>query len=212
MPLSKTQRAAADAYLDRFMSGLRRRNPGQPEFHQAVREVARDLVPFLEDKKAYKDAHILDRLTEPDRIIIFRVCWVDDANNVRTNRGMRVQFNNAIGPYKGGLRFHKNVTLSILKFLGFEQVLKNALTTLPMGGAKGGANFNPHRKSDGEVMRFCQAFMTELYRHIGPTPTSRQATSASAPARSPTSSGSTSGSRTSSRARSRARGSPSAGP
>ncbi|HPG26899.1 MAG: NADP-specific glutamate dehydrogenase [Spirochaetaceae bacterium] len=168
MPLSKTQRAAADAYLDRFMSGLRRRNPGQPEFHQAVREVARDLVPFLEDKKAYKDAHILDRLTEPDRIIIFRVCWVDDANNVRTNRGMRVQFNNAIGPYKGGLRFHKNVTLSILKFLGFEQVLKNALTTLPMGGAKGGANFNPHRKSDGEVMRFCQAFMTELYRHIGP--------------------------------------------
>ena len=158
----------AARYLERFMSGLERRNPGEPEFHQAVREVAKDLVPYLEDKQAYKDAHILDRMTEPDRVIIFRVCWVDDDGNTRVNRGMRVQFNNAIGPYKGGLRFHRNVTLSILKFLGFEQVFKNSLTTLPMGGAKGGANFNPHGKSDGEVMRFCQAFMTELHRHIGP--------------------------------------------
>jgi len=148
------------------MAGLRRRNPDQPEFQQAVHEVARDIVPFLEDKKLYKDAHILDRMTEPDRVLVFRVCWVDDDQNVRVNRGMRVQFNNAIGPYKGGLRFHKSVNLSILKFLGFEQVFKNSLTTLPMGGAKGGANFNPHGKSDGEVMRFCQAFMSELYRHI----------------------------------------------
>jgi glutamate dehydrogenase (NADP+) len=155
-------------YLAHFMAGLERRNPGEPEFHQAVREVAKDIVPYLEDKQAYKHAHILDRMTEPDRVIIFRVCWVDDNGNTRVNRGIRVQFNNAIGPYKGGLRFHKNVTLSVLKFLGFEQVFKNSLTTLPMGGAKGGANFNPHGKSDGEVMRFCQAFMTELSRHIGP--------------------------------------------
>ncbi len=169
MALSKTQQAHADAYLERFMAGLKRRNGGQPEFQQAVHEVARDIVPFLEDKKEYKDAHILDRMTEPDRVIVFRVCWTDDDNNVRVNRGMRVQFNNAIGPYKGGLRFHKSVNISILKFLGFEQVFKNSLTTLPMGGAKGGANFNPHGKSDGEVMRFCQAFMSELYRHIGPS-------------------------------------------
>ena len=162
-PQSKT-----DDELGRFIRGLKRRNPGQPEFHQAVHEVARDILPFVEDKQAYKDAHILERMTEPDRIVVFRVCWVDDANNVRVNRGMRVQFNNAIGPYKGGLRFHKSVNLSILKFLGFEQVLKNSLTTLPMGGAKGGANFNPRGKSDGEVMRFCQSFMTELFRHIGP--------------------------------------------
>lgn len=167
MALSESQKQQADAYLERFMAGLRRRNAGQPEFHQAVHEVARDVVPFLEDKQAYKDAHILDRMTEPDRVIVFRVCWVDDDNNVRVNRGMRVQFNNSIGPYKGGLRFHKSVNISILKFLGFEQVFKNSLTTLPMGGAKGGANFNPHGKSDGEVMRFCQAFMTELFRHIG---------------------------------------------
>ena len=164
---SASERHAAE-YLERFMHGLEVRNPGEPEFHQAVREVAKDLVPYLEDKQAYKDAHILDRMTEPDRVIIFRVCWVDDAGATRVNRGMRVQFNNAIGPYKGGLRFHKNVTLSVLKFLGFEQVFKNSLTTLPMGGAKGGANFNPKGKSDGEVMRFCQAFMTELSRHIGP--------------------------------------------
>ena len=168
MALSKAQQADADAYLERFMVGLKRRNEGQPEFHQAVHEVARDIVPFLQDKKAYKEAQILDRMTEPDRVIVFRVCWTDDDNNVRVNRGMRVQFNNAIGPYKGGLRFHKSVNISILKFLGFEQVFKNSLTTLPMGGAKGGANFNPHGKSDHEVMRFSQAFMTELFRHIGP--------------------------------------------
>jgi len=168
MTLTKTQQNHADQYLERFMAGLKRRNPGQPEFHQAVHEFARDIVPFLEDKEEYKHAHILDRMTEPDRVIVFRVCWVDDENNVRVNRGTRVQFNNSIGPYKGGLRFHKNVNISILKFLGFEQVFKNSLTTLPMGGAKGGANFNPQGKSDGEVMRFCQAFMTELFRHIGP--------------------------------------------
>jgi glutamate dehydrogenase (NADP+) len=168
MTLTKTQQEHADRYLDLFMGGLKRRNPGQPVFHQAVHEFARDIVPFLEDKQDYKHAHILDRMTEPDRVIVFRVCWVDDQNNVRVNRGTRVQFNNSIGPYKGGLRFHKNVNLSILKFLGFEQVFKNSLTTLPMGGAKGGANFNPQAKSDGEVMRFCQAFMTELFRHIGP--------------------------------------------
>ena len=167
MPVEASEKHAAE-YLERFMVGLRRRNPGEPEFHQAVEEVAKDLIPYLEDKQAYKDAHVLDRMTEPDRVIVFRVCWVDDDNKTRVNRGMRVQFNNAIGPYKGGLRFHKNVTLSVLKFLGFEQVLKNSLTTLPMGGAKGGANFNPHGKSDGEVMRFCQSFMTELSRHIGP--------------------------------------------
>jgi len=166
--MSEASEKHAAEYLERFMAGLRRRNPGEPEFQQAVHEVAQDLVPYLEDKQAYKDAHILDRMTEPDRVIVFRVCWVDDQNHTRVNRGMRVQFNNAIGPYKGGLRFHKNVTLSVLKFLGFEQVFKNSLTTLPMGGAKGGANFNPQGKSDGEVMRFCQAFMTELSRHIGP--------------------------------------------
>ena len=167
MALTRIQKRHADEYLLRFMHGLERRNPGQPEFQQAVHEVARDIVPFLEDKQAYKHAHILDRMTEPDRTIVFRVCWVDDDNHVRVNRGTRVQFNNAIGPYKGGLRFHKSVNISILKFLGFEQVLKNSLTTLPMGGAKGGANFNPHGKSEGEVMRFCQAFMSELFRHIG---------------------------------------------
>lgn len=168
MALTKTQQAHADRYLKKFMHGLERRNPGEPEFHQAVHEVARDIVPYLEDKKDYKDAHILDRMTEPDRIVSFRVCWKDDEGNVRVNRGMRVQFNNAIGPYKGGLRFHKSVNIGILKFLGFEQVFKNSLTTLPMGGAKGGANFNPHGKSDAEVMHFCQSFMSELYRHIGP--------------------------------------------
>jgi len=156
------------AALDGFMAGLERRNPGEPEFHQAVREVANDLLPFVEEHGDYKRAAILERMTEPDRIVVFRVCWEDDRGNVRVNRGMRVQFNNAIGPYKGGLRFHPSVTQSILKFLGFEQTFKNSLTTLPMGGAKGGANFNPKGKSDAEVMRFCQSFMTELYRHIGP--------------------------------------------
>jgi len=154
--------------LQEFMYGLERRNPGQPEFQQAVQEVAEDVLPFLHDHEEYRRGAILERMTEPDRVVIFRVCWEDDEGNTRVNRGTRVQFNNAIGPYKGGLRFHPSVTLSVLKFLGFEQTFKNSLTTLPMGGGKGGANFNPKGKSDREVMRFCQAFMTELFRYIGP--------------------------------------------
>ena len=150
-----------------FMQGLKKRNPGEPEFHQAVEEVVETLMPFVEKNKQYQDARILDRLTEPDRVVIFRVCWEDDAGNVRTNRAWRVQFNNSIGPYKGGMRFHPTVTLSVLKFLGFEQIFKNSLTGLPMGGAKGGSNFNPKGKSDREVMRFCQSLMIELHRHIG---------------------------------------------
>ena len=157
------------AEVDRFMRGLIRRNPGEPEFHQAVREAAEYLIPFTHERPEYRHARILERLTEPDRAISFRVCWTDDAGNVRTNRGYRIQFNNAIGPYKGGLRFHKSVNASVLKFLGFEQILKNSLTTLPMGGGKGGANFNPKGKSDGEMMRFCQSFMTELHHYIGQT-------------------------------------------
>ncbi len=150
-----------------FMKGLERRNPGEHEFHQAVDEVATSLMPFINSHQKYRDACILERMTEPDRVVIFRVCWQDDAGNVRTNRAWRVQFNNAIGPYKGGMRFHPSVTLSVLKFLGFEQTFKNALTGLPMGGGKGGSNFNPKGKSDLEVMRFCQSLMTELHRHIG---------------------------------------------
>ncbi len=154
--------------LEQFMEGLQRRNPGELEFHQAVYEVATSIIPFIADKPEYDEAQILERLTEPDRIIIFRVGWEDDEGNIRANRGYRVQHNNAIGPYKGGIRFHHNVTLSVLKFLAFEQTFKNSLTGLPIGGAKGGADFNPKGKSDKEIMRFCQAFMTELYRHIGP--------------------------------------------
>ena len=154
--------------LEQFMEGVRRRNPGEPEFHQAVQEVAMDIVPYIADKPIYKDLMILERMTEPDRIVTFRVVWHDDAGNIRVNRGFRVQQNNSIGPYKGGLRFHPTVNQSVLKFLAFEQVFKNSLTGLPMGGGKGGADFNPKGKSDAEVMRFCQAFMTELHRHIGP--------------------------------------------
>ncbi|MDF1817961.1 MAG: NADP-specific glutamate dehydrogenase [Immundisolibacteraceae bacterium] len=154
--------------LEQFMEGLQRRNPGELEFHQAVYEVATNIIPFIADKPEYDEAQILERLTEPDRIIIFRVGWEDDEGNIRANRGYRVQHNNAIGPYKGGIRFHHNVTLSVLKFLAFEQTFKNSLTGLPIGGAKGGADFNPKGKSEREIMRFCQAFMTELYRHIGP--------------------------------------------
>ncbi len=153
--------------LEDFMSGVERRNPGEPEFLQAVREFAETILPFMDEHPQYREESILDRMTEPDRIIIFRVCWEDDLGNIRTNRAWRVQFNNSIGPYKGGLRFHPSVTLSILKFLGFEQTFKNSLTTLPMGGAKGGSNFNPKGKSDREVMRFCQSMMIELSRHIG---------------------------------------------
>jgi len=153
--------------LDRFMAGLVRRNPGEVEFHQAVHEVAAIIIPFVHDKPKYRKARILERMTEPDRVISFRVSWEDDNGNIRVNRGYRVQCNNAIGPYKGGLRFHHDVTLGILKFLSFEQTFKNSLTGLPMGGAKGGSDFNPKGKSDREVMRFCQAFMTQLSRHIG---------------------------------------------
>ncbi len=158
---------SASEEVENFMAGLIRRNPGEPEFHQAVREVVETLMPVVLDNSKYRDAQILERLTEPDRIIIFRVCWEDDQGNVRVNRAWRVQFNNAIGPYKGGLRFHPSVNQSILKFLGFEQIFKNSLTGLPMGGGKGGSNFNPRDKSDREVMRFCQALMIELHRHIG---------------------------------------------
>ena len=153
--------------LAAFMAGLERRNPGEAEFQQAVHEVAESLMPFLAAHPQYEEARILERLTEPDRIIVFRVSWQDDAGRIHVNRAWRVQFSNAIGPYKGGLRFHPTVTQSVLKFLGFEQIFKNSLTGLPMGGAKGGANFNPRGKSDAEVMRFCQAMMRELHRHIG---------------------------------------------
>ncbi len=145
-----------------------KRNPGEVEFHQAVKEVLDCLGPVLEKHPEYVDAKIIDRIVEPERQIMFRVPWQDDKGNVQVNRGFRFEFNSAIGPYKGGLRFHPTVNASILKFLGFEQVFKNALTTLPMGGGKGGADFNPKGKSDNEVMRFCQSFMTELFRHIGP--------------------------------------------
>jgi len=153
--------------LPTFIAGVKKRNPGQPEFVQAVQEVAEDIYDFIEDKEQYHAQQILRRIAEPDRVISFRVCWQDDAGNIRVQRGWRVQNNNAIGPYKGGIRFHPSVTESVLKFLAFEQTFKNALTGLPMGGGKGGANFNPKGKSDSEVMRFCQSFMTELYRHIG---------------------------------------------
>ena len=159
-----SQRATS---LETFMSGLEKRNPGEGEFLQAVREVAEDIVPWMQDHPAYLEQQVLERLAEPDRVVSFRVCWHDDDNNIRVNRGYRVQNSNAIGPYKGGLRFHPSVNQSILKFLAFEQTFKNALTGLSLGGGKGGSDFNPHGKSDHEVMRFCQAFMTELYRHVG---------------------------------------------
>lgn len=153
--------------IDSFMADVIRRSPGEPEFHQSVKEFSQHVLPFIEDHPEYRNARILDRMTEPDRVIMFRVTWEDDKGHVHINRGYRVQFNGAIGPYKGGLRFHPSVNLSILKFLGFEQVFKNSLTTLPMGGAKGGSDFDPKGRSNHEVMRFCQAFMTELSRHIG---------------------------------------------
>lgn len=154
--------------IDAFMEGVRAKNSHEPEFLQAVEEVAEAVIPYMENHPKYKDAKILERMVEPERTIMFRVPWTDDNGNVQVNRGYRVEFNSAIGPYKGGLRFHPSVNLSILKFLGFEQVFKNSLTTLPMGGGKGGSDFDPKGKSDNEVMRFCQSFMTELSRHIGP--------------------------------------------
>ncbi|MGR8949910.1 MAG: NADP-specific glutamate dehydrogenase [Gammaproteobacteria bacterium] len=153
--------------LEQFIEGVRKRNPGQEEYIQAVQEIAADVFEFIEGKEIYHEYQILRRIAEPDRVVSFRVCWEDDNGNIRVQRGWRVQNNNAIGPYKGGLRFHPSVTESILKFLAFEQTFKNSLTGLPMGGAKGGSNFNPKGKSDHEVMRFCQSFMTELYRHVG---------------------------------------------
>ena len=150
-----------------FIYGLKRRNPGETEFHQAVHEVIQTIIPFTAEHTKYRDAYILERMTEPDRIITFRVTWEDDKGGIHADRAWRVQFNNSIGPYKGGLRFHPTVTQSVLKFLGFEQVLKNSLTGLPMGGAKGGSNFDPKGKSDREIMRFCQSMMIELHRHIG---------------------------------------------
>ena len=155
-------------YLNGFMGSLKAKNPGEAEFHQAVGEVVGSLAEYIEFNPYLIDQKILERITEPERVVMFRVPWIDDAGNIQINRGFRVQMNSAIGPYKGGLRFHPSVNLSIMKFLAFEQTFKNALTTLPMGGAKGGSDFNPRGKSDAEVMRFCQSFMTELYRHIGP--------------------------------------------
>ena len=153
--------------VDSFLARLKQRDPDQPEFHQAVEEVVRSLWPFLEANPRYREAGILERMVEPERAILFRVPWVDDRGQVQVNRGYRIQMSSAIGPYKGGLRFHPSVNLGVLKFLAFEQVFKNSLTSLPMGGGKGGADFDPKGKSEGEVMRFCQSFMAELYRHIG---------------------------------------------
>ena len=156
------------SYVQEVLTQLQTRNPGEPEFLQAAREVLETLEPVVARHKKYQDGRILERLVEPERQIIFRVPWFDDAGNIRVNRGFRIEFNSAIGPYKGGLRFHPSVNLSILKFLGFEQIFKNSLTTLPMGGGKGGSDFDPKGKSDNEVMRFCQSFMTELCKYIGP--------------------------------------------
>ncbi|MGD8644039.1 MAG: NADP-specific glutamate dehydrogenase, partial [Chromatiales bacterium] len=164
--LKKTQ--SESEIVEEFMTWLRQRNPNETEFHQAVYEVGINVLPFLLEHPEYMEAEIFGRLTEPDRVISFRVAWLDDEGRVQVNRGYRVQHNNAIGPYKGGLRFHPSVNQSILKFLAFEQTFKNSLTGLPMGGGKGGADFDPKGRSDAEVMRFCQAFMSELFRHIGP--------------------------------------------
>lgn len=157
-----------DPKVEKFMAMIKAKNPAQPEFHQAVHEVAESLIPFIEENPKYKHSKVLERIAEPERVIIFRVPWINDKGEVEINRGFRIEMNSAIGPYKGGLRFHPTVNLGILKFLAFEQVFKNSLTTLPMGGGKGGSDFDPKGKSDNEVMRFCQSFMTELNRHIGP--------------------------------------------
>ena len=151
-----------------FIASVEQLNPNEPEFLQAVTEVAEAVIPFIENNERYQGRKLLERMVEPERTIMFRVPWTDDKGEIHVNKGYRVEYNSAIGPYKGGLRFHPSVNLSILKFLGFEQLFKNSLTTLPMGGGKGGSNFNPKGKTDAEVMRFCQSFMTELSRHIGP--------------------------------------------
>ena len=155
------------SYVENVLARLKEQNPNEPEFHQAATEVLHSLQPAIDANPRYQKAGLLERLVEPERVIMFRVPWVDDNGNVQVNKGYRVQFNSAIGPYKGGLRFHPSVNLSIIKFLGFEQIFKNSLTGLPIGGGKGGSNFDPKGKSDNEIMRFCQSFMTELYRHIG---------------------------------------------
>jgi glutamate dehydrogenase (NADP+) len=154
--------------VQQFMAMIKAKNPGENEFHQAVQEVTESLVPFIEENPKYRHAKILERIAEPERVILFRVPWLDDKGEIQINKGYRIEMNSAIGPYKGGLRFHPTVNLGILKFLAFEQVFKNSLTTLPMGGGKGGSDFDPKGKSDNEVMRFCQSFMSELFRHIGP--------------------------------------------
>jgi len=156
------------SFVDEILNDVKAKNPAEPEFHQAVEEVVESLEIVLDRRPEFRSYKILERMIEPERVILFRVPWVDDAGTVQVNRGFRIEMNSAIGPYKGGLRFHASVNLGILKFLAFEQVFKNALTTLPMGGGKGGSDFDPKGKSDNEVMRFCQSFMSELYRHIGP--------------------------------------------
>ena len=156
------------ALVQQVLEIVKKRNPNEPEFIQAVTEVLDSIRPVVERNKKYRDGKILERLVEPERIIQFRVPWIDDKGQIQVNRGFRVQMNSALGPYKGGLRFHPTVSASIIKFLAFEQVFKNSLTGLPMGGGKGGADFDPKGKSDTEVMRFCQSFMTELFRHVGP--------------------------------------------
>jgi glutamate dehydrogenase (NADP+) len=160
--------SAVDQQVDAFMMRVAAQSPGETEFHQAVHEVAESVMPLVLSKKAYRDARVLDRMVVPETVVMFRVVWTDDAGQVQVNRGYRVQMSSLIGPYKGGLRFHPTVTLGLLKFLAFEQVFKNSLTTLPMGGGKGGSDFDPKGRSDNEVMRFCQAFMSQLYRYIGP--------------------------------------------
>ena len=157
-----------EAKIKAFIDSVKVRNGNEPEFIQAVTEVAETVIPFIENNPKYNKAMLLQRMVEPERVIIFRVPWLDDKGDIHVNRGFRIEMNSAIGPYKGGLRFHPLVNLGILKFLAFEQVFKNSLTTLPLGGGKGGSDFNPKGKSDNEVMRFCQSFMSELFRHIGP--------------------------------------------
>lgn len=166
--MSKTGNKVIDEKINNFLEAVKAKNGHEPEFLQAVEEVAETVIPFIEENEEYQNGKLLERMVEPERVLMFRVPWLDDNGDIQVNRGYRIEMNSAIGPYKGGLRFHPTVTLSVLKFLAFEQVFKNSLTTLPMGGGKGGSDFNPKGKSDNEVMKFCQSFMTELSRHIGP--------------------------------------------
>ena len=201
-----------DEYVKRVYAQVEKRDGDQPEFLQAVREVFESLEPVVEKHPEYEKAGVLERLVEPERVVKFRVAWTDDEGKVQVNRGYRIQFNSAIGPYKGGLRFHPSVNEGVIKFLGFEQILKNSLTSLPMGGGKGGSDFDPKGKSDAEVMRFCQAFMTELCRHIGQFTDVPAGDINVAPVRSATCSASTSASATNTPACSPARASNSAAP